>query len=236
MSEPGHSPRTEPHGPPALRTALIRTQAITGLGFAGFLIVHLATVTAALLGPGRANEALALARRGYQLPAVELAMLTCLTVHVLAGMWRWRSFERERAPSNPSTRAHRISGRVLALVLVGHVLATRGPTWFFEVPVDMGLVSYTLERYGAVFYPYYVALYAFGAFHMVRGVQLALARVRAPIPAAWLRMSRHGWRWWVGGFAALALAALLGLGGLLYSLDRSGYADIEALLERLSGE
>lgn len=222
------------HGSRVLsQRSLIRIQAATGLAFALFLVVHIANTVAALAGPGAYDRALAVLRLGYQRPIVELLLLTTLAAHIGAGLWRYFAFHRGRPVKQPTTRWHRWAGRALAAVVVVHVLATRGPAWVFGLTVDMSFVAYSLEHAGWFYYPYYIALFAVGCFHLLRGVQVATASLGLELPRRWLRMSTRSSRWAIGLSAVLAAAALMAIGGVLWTIDRSNYPAIAACLEQV---
>jgi len=74
---------------------------------------------------------------------------------------------------------HRWSGIFLMSVITGHVLATRGPIWFFGFtkPVDFAYIAFSLEEYRSVMFPYYVLLSTAGLYHLIYGFVSALGNV-----------------------------------------------------------
>jgi hypothetical protein len=60
---------------------------------------------------------------------------------------------------------------VAAALVGGHVLATRGPSWFLgHLPADFSTVAFTMEGLLApLFYPYYVIFSSAAAYHALYG-------------------------------------------------------------------
>ncbi|NVB41921.1 hypothetical protein G6O69_29085 [Pseudenhygromyxa sp. WMMC2535] len=218
-----------------LLRALIRLQAGSGLVFTLFLAAHLLMAVSAVFGQGPFDAILGGMRAVYDLPVVGLGLLATLAVHVLAGWWRWAAFGRSKPkPKQEVTRAHRLVGRVLSFVVVGHILGARGPVWFGGLETDMSLVTYTLDHAGWFYYPYYAALFAAGAFHMIRGVQVAGGSLRLGLPAKALRMSQTSWRRLAVVTLGLGALITVAIGGSYYAVDRSSYAALTAYMEKIT--
>ena len=70
-------------------------------------------------------------------------MLTALVVHVVVGVARI-VVEPKRTLSTRG-RVHRYAGVFLLVVIVGHVLAVRGPSWFFDVYPGFAGLAFSVD-------------------------------------------------------------------------------------------
>lgn len=140
-----------------------------------FVGLHLMNQMAAVGGPDVYTPLQRLIRPLYQFPLIELTVVIGpMLLHVAVGValaWRRR---RQPAPSSWRLRLHRYSGRVLALFLLGHVIATRGPSLVFGVFPEFEGIALTMIVLPELFYPYYVLFGVAGVVHGVFGVALAL--------------------------------------------------------------
>ena len=213
----------EAPGRERLLRALIRTQAISGLLMALFLTLHLGNAVLALAGPAAYDGALALLRRLYQTPVAEVLLFAVIAVHAGAGWWRYAAFHRDKPAKAVPTKAHRIIGRVLSVVVILHILGTRLPEWVGGLEVDMSFSTFALENYGLFFYPYYLALFTAGAYHLIRGVQVAAGALKLDLPRPWLRLSPTGARRLTLGLLATGLLVVLAFGGWFHDIDHARY-------------
>src|SRR5262245_19696755 len=103
-----------------------RVQAFSGLVFALFLALHLATTASAAAGAATYDGVLATLRRAYRPTlAVELALIALpALVHVACGVAQIVDRRRRGTPPG-SPLAHRLAGYVLLAAIGGHVFATR---------------------------------------------------------------------------------------------------------------
>lgn len=225
MHDPAVIPSTLPSTPPSTpdaparaaalpsEAALARVQAISGLTFGTFLVVHVANALVATLGPAAHDEVQGALRAVYQAPPVELVVVgLALVVHVGAGVMRAR--RRRRATAGAETRLHRRLGWALALIVIGHATATRGVSLVYGVWPGFAGVSLTLHEWGAFFYPYYLFFGVAAALHGGVGAARALrllTRRRLAAPA-WAGKAA------LGVFAAALLVALLAFGGALFAV------------------
>lgn len=200
----------------------MRTQRISGLLFLIFLVLHLANTATAALGPDAYNGFQAVARRLYQHPLYEsLLILVPFVVHAACGIWRIRHNRNDRTAAR---KLHRYTGVFLLVVVVGHVLATRGPSLFVGIFPDFAGIAFTFKLAPVYFYPYYALFAAAAIFHATFGMvsmwrcdwsrqsALAISGRIAPILI------------WVAVFFAL-----LAFGGVLFDIDdaaQSAYAQM----------
>lgn len=204
---------------------LAQVQAVTGLAFATFLLVHLVNTALATFGQGTYDGYQRAVRHYYQAPGLELVLVVLAPLlHVAAGLVRARrrlrkARERSASPGPLRNRLHRYAGYVLVLFFVGHVIATRGPGLVMDEPADFSFLTFSLEQYPAWFYPYYALFALAGSYHLIHGVASALPVLRARVSQRWLA-PRSPRFWTAAGVAgALLLVGLTALGGLWFEVD-----------------
>jgi succinate dehydrogenase/fumarate reductase cytochrome b subunit len=193
---------------------LKKLQAGTGLLFATFVAVHLVNTWLAALGPGVYDGLQGVLRSAYQFLPVEALVLAALLVHIVVGIMRIVS--EPRRTLNLRSRIHRYAGFFLMVVIGGHVLAVRGPSWFFDVYPQFAGLAFSIDYLPQVFYPYYFLLGMAGFYHGLNGVGIAAPRlgVRPGLGSLSSRTVAVA-----SAFAGLALvAALLGLGGVWFDV------------------
>jgi succinate dehydrogenase/fumarate reductase cytochrome b subunit len=201
---------------------LARVQAGSGLVFAIFLTLHLANTIAAAVSQSFYDGLQRAFRVYYQFPAVEIVCVagSALT-HITAGVMR---IVRRRG-LRPVT-LHRASGYFLLLAFAGHVTATRGPSLLAGMPIDLSYLTFSLSTYPWFFYPYYMLLFASGAYHLLNGSATALRifGVAAPRP-----------RFAVAAVVVLAgVAGIVGIGGVLHPVDTHRFPEFRAFLDSLT--
>jgi succinate dehydrogenase/fumarate reductase cytochrome b subunit len=213
--------------------ALIRVQAVSGLVFATFLVLHLGNLASATFGQPAYDWYMAKARGYYQLAPVELVgVVGAALVHMAAGVARILRRRARRAdgvskPPHWRVRLHRYSGYYLMAAFVGHVIATRGPGLVGHA-ADFSFLTLSLETAPYFFYPYYVLFAASGFYHLGHGTVAALRIVGARLPkGATSPRSRAFWAWAVAG-ATIAGVGVLSLGGHLHPVDRSRFSEWKA--------
>jgi len=154
---------------------LVRIQAASGLAFGFFLLLHLATTTAAVGGASAYDGTLALLRRLYRPTlAVELLLVAVpASVHIACAFAVIRE-RRRRGLAPDAPRAHRLAGWFLLVAIAGHVFATRIVPTFGSASADFSYLAYSLLNWPALMRPYYVLLAAAGAVHLTLGSGIAL--------------------------------------------------------------
>lgn len=214
---------------PSGALSLPRIQAASGIVVASFVAVHLANFLLAILGAGAYDSFQSVARSVYQFPPVEAIVLGAIVVHLVVAIIRL--IREPRKPRQSRFRWHRYAGVFLMLVIVGHVAAVRGPSWFAGIyPGAQGL-AFTLNAYPVFFYPYYFLLSCAGFYHALQGTTVALTRLNAgrwTFSGQWLAII-------TAGFAVLAVFALAGLGGLLYEIPDPFDNDAARLFRSIVG-
>jgi len=217
---------------------LARVQAVSGLLFSVFALVHLSNTALAVLGPDLYNGFQSSVRGVYQWPLLELALVATLLVHIVSGVLRMRGRRGSKAKPPLRLRLHRYAAYYLAIFVFGHMAATRLPALLADAPPFFGGVSFSLHFMPLWFYPYYALLGIAGMYHLFYGVPVALGVLGIRAPQA----IRRGPGFWipVGAGATVIVLALLGFGGVLYEIDDPFDNDFarayEAATEYFSGE
>lgn len=191
----------------------------SGLLLSLFLALHLVNTAAAAFGPALYDPLQTALRRLYQHPVLELvAVIGALVVHVVAAVVVARRRSAARPPLPPLLRAHRLAGRFLAIVIVGHVVATRAPSLVWgEHPGFLG-VAFTMLAAAPLFIPYYLLLGVAGVVHGGVGVAIALpgliGRGHGLVRRPALRVAL--------GMAAIAVVlGVLGFAGVVVDVDET---------------
>ena len=218
---------------------LKKLQAITGLIFATFVAVHLLNTWLAGLGPAAYDGVQVVLRQVYQFVFVEVLILSALLVHVVVGVMRM-----VKEPTRTLTvraRVHRYAGFFLMLVIVGHILAVRGSSVFFDVYPGFAGLAFSIEFLPGFFYPYYLLLGMAGFYHALNGSGIALQRLRGRSGG---RIGELGWRFVLpqrrlaiaSSVAALVMVvSLLGFGGVWFDVGDVASSDFARLAKELLG-
>jgi succinate dehydrogenase/fumarate reductase cytochrome b subunit len=196
--------------------ALAQTQAVSGLLFSLFLLVHLTNTALAVIGPDLYDRFQAAARGVYQWPLLEVGLIAALVVHVVTGILRIRDRRGAKAKPSLRLRLHRYAAYYLAVFVFGHIAATRLPALLADAPPFFGGVSFSLHFLPWFFYPYYALLGIAGLYHAFYGIPVALGVLGVRVPP----LIRRGAGFWVpvGLGAVIVVTALLGFGGALYEI------------------
>lgn len=210
---------------------LARVQAISGLVFLVFVLVHLVNLMLAAGSPGAYDGFQRAVRPVYQFLPFELGLVMApLLVHVVAGVRRLR---RSAAPRDWRGRLHRASGIFLLVVIFGHIAAVRGSSVVFGAFPEFAGLELSMWLAPWFFYPYYGLFAVAAVYHGLHGAGVALATLGVRVP----RVARDGLGFWTPAVAGmvLALAGILGIGGWLYTLPDPTGTDAARLAERFLG-
>lgn len=201
---------------------LKKIQAWTGVLFAVFVALHLVNTWVGGFGATAYDSVQSVFRVVYQFPPVEALLLAALAVHMVVGVMR---IAREpRRELTPRSRLHRYAGFFLMVFIVGHILAVRGPSWFYDIYPGFQGLAFSIDYVPAYFYPYYFLLGVAGFYHGLNGLSIALARL------GWrVRMSPLVLRNATAAAALLMVGTLLALGGFTTDpgdIYNSGFAQL----------
>ena len=220
--------------------ALVRIQAGSGLVFALFLGLHLANTLLAPLGPETYDGVQRWLRIAYQQPLIEFGfVLAPFLVHIASGVARARRRPKgkkgkkgKKGMKGKSVRWQRRAGWFLAVVVVMHTIAVRGPSLLYGVWLGFEGVAYSLQWVPGYFYPYYLIFGLAAAYHggagLVRVFRLFVRR------SSGFRHRSAVWRL-VGRLLLLACGLLLGLallafGGQIFAIEDPSTGDYARLI------
>jgi hypothetical protein len=168
--------------------------AISGLAFGCFLILHLSTHYFIFAGLGVAKDVQLKLRVIYQHPVFELLTALSLFVHMYTNLVLYWARQKMESSARSKTKgktprsgdqgeltAHRYAGYFLGLSMVGHIGATRVlPMIMLE---DPSVFDYTYLTKVIRFFPNYsFAVYLFllgatGGWHLIYGTRSAIATI-----------------------------------------------------------
>ncbi|MCX4242074.1 hypothetical protein [Paraliomyxa miuraensis] len=204
---------------PGSERRLMRLQAISGLVFSAFLLLHLTNVMLSAFGPGLYDAFQIRIRPIYQFPLFEIGVLmTSLVVHIATGVIRLRRRPRSRGfwKLPLRTRLHRASAYFLLVFIAGHIAATRLPSLLDGVWLGFAGLSYSMAFLPQYFYPYYVLLGLCGLYHGGYGAYLALRGLGIRLPSIAALGLRVKVPLVIG--AVLIILGVLSFGGLFYPI------------------
>jgi len=204
-----------------------RVQALSGLTFAFFLALHLATTSSAAAGAAAYDGTLAALRRIYRPALAVEILLIAIPALVHVGCAVAQIADRRRHGTRAgSLLAHRLAGYVLLAAIGGHVFATRVMPALGDGPADFSYLAYSILNWPLVMQPYYVVLGVAGAVHVVLGVTIAV-RV--------LGLAKPSRRSALVGAAVAGLVVASGVAGIIAgasSASRDRFPAFRALYER----
>ena len=204
-----------------LEWRLIRAQAIAGSLFAIFLILHLSNIAVAPFGADAFNEYQRTLRAFYQQPIIEITIIVLpLLTHAIAGSWLFflrRSQRRAKPQQRTVKRAwlYRLqswAGLFLLVFIFGHVAATRGTSFFYDVFLEFEGVSFSLWFVPSYFFPYYFLLGVAGFYHLATGLRTIATRRGVRIDKKWIVSTSIVATIWI----ATSMAAF---GGFLFEIE-----------------
>jgi len=214
---------------------LSKIQVISGGIFGSFLGLHLLNSLSAVAGEAIYNDLMNLFRKYYQRQFVEPVILGAAAVHmVVSGIKIYRRWKRGSQVGDNGTvskqsqtkedqattsswyhnltplQLHRYSGYFLTAVIVGHVAAVRLPYFVNGHLVDMSFVSFSIDNWPYIFYPYYIMFSALGLYHMTYGTIQGMKIIVGKNPT-WLSPRNMAFKLFVGIGAATLMAGVLSI-------------------------
>lgn len=212
-----------------LERRLMHVQAVAGALFAVFVLLHLSNIALAPFGPEVFNQYQRVIRQVYQFPLIELLLvLGPLLVHAVVGVWLYLIRRGGRSERPLRARLHSWAGVFLLVFIFGHILAVRGPSYFFGVYPEFEGLHFSLWYFPHYFFPYYFLLTMAGFFHAGNGLRMIAARQGLHVsPATQLTVMMIAAAW-------IALS-LMALGGLLFTLGNPADSEFAQLGASLFG-
>jgi succinate dehydrogenase/fumarate reductase cytochrome b subunit len=171
--------------------SLKKISAVSGLGFAVFLVMHFLSHYSLILGVDTANDNLRLFRKIYQHPVFEVALLVALMAHMASNTMIYIKRQKIDASSKKEggkepagtmeLKGHRYTGYFLSMSIFGHVAATRlAPLFFLDDPsqYDYTFITHANNLFGSLFGVYLALLGIAGGWHLIYGTRSAIATLR----------------------------------------------------------
>ena len=187
---------------------LKQLQAFSGMVFFVFLAIHLLNTYVAILGPAAYDAMQGVMRMFYQFPAIEALVLAALAVHLIVGFLRI-ILEPKRTLTSRA-KWHRYAGFFLSFVIVGHVLAVRGSSWFYDVYPQFAGLAFSIDYVPGYFLPYYFLLGMAGFYHAINGLGIAAGRLKLDFGGLQLKQLKFA----TAGSALLMVLTLASFAGV----------------------
>ncbi len=211
---------------------LKKIQAIAGMLFLIFLILHLSNTLLAIIGIDTYTNYQQTIQLFYQNPVVETFIVVVpLLTHAIVGIMLFLRRRKQQGKIKFSKQLHSWAGLFLLVVILGHVALTRGITVFTGAVTGFGGVSFTMWWMPGYFYPYYFLLFMAGLYHGVNGFLLILIK-KGYISLQRLKLIQRSVLI-VGAFAAVL--ALTSFGGLRYEIPNPVENDYAKAYSELFG-
>jgi succinate dehydrogenase hydrophobic anchor subunit len=219
---------------------LFRIQAVSGVLFATFLVLHLSNTILASAGQTTYDAFQEALRWYYQFPLVEIfVVIGAATVHAWAGLTRgWRRvrtlFDPQARRFVPPSRVrfHRWCGYIILLIIPGHISGTRMPGLMEGLPADFSFVYFSIKNWPWVFYPYLLLYGVSASYHLIHGLLISLGVIGLPSPG-WA-MEEKSKPFWTA-FVASSLLIILGvfaLGGNLFAPNTDRFPELKTFYEK----
>jgi succinate dehydrogenase/fumarate reductase cytochrome b subunit len=168
-------------------------QGVSAVIFSFYLLPHLLNAVLAIAGPSHYDEFLTASRFIFHQPAIEIAVLGSIVLHIIAGWYRnslnsaAEADARRREPWTSVRSVHRLTGCVVALLVISHVFATR--LRFSAPPLFFNGIAHAIRRI-PLFAPYLVIFSGCAMIHMLVGYRKAVLQIRAAWPEMGCALAR----------------------------------------------
>jgi len=223
---------------------LRKVQALSGVTFGAFLSLHLVNAWTANGGHLLYDGTQKFFRLFYQNPFIEPIIIGSLVIHTIASGIRFlqrsieesgvihckpNSEEDDTCKSDSPTigkalQYHRYSGYFLATFVGGHFLATRGIDLIFNSKPDFSLISFSISKWGFLFYPYYFLLASCGLYHLSYGLIQSARTFQIKVPSFLSERSNLFWGL-IGIGIAASFSSVLAFGGNYFSVPVERFAE-----------
>lgn len=225
--------QTKTTGTEATKQQLRRAQAIAGVLFSMFVLLHLSNIALAPFGDGVFNSYQRFIRQFYQHPVFELLIVIMpIVIHAAAGIWLFLIRRSEaQAPQEKRPLINRLqswAGCFLLLFIAGHIAAVRGPSFFANVFPEFDGIAFSLWYLPYYFYPYYFLLALAGFYHATNGLRLLAARSGVSISRTVQINATIAAALWI-------TICLLSFGGVLMTVENPADNDFARLLGEIWG-
>jgi hypothetical protein len=205
---------------------LVKLQALSGISFATFGVLHLFNVALANFGLASAEKVQQIFRLYYQNTYVEpILILGSVGAHMLANtiltMRRWVREKNPKAikPLTTPQKLNRYAGLMLGILVPTHVMGLRLPSvmWGEEYKGDFSLISFTLRNIGFFIVPASLIGVA-GLYHITYGLVQASDKLLRTKMAK--RVTENRWFLPLMGIGAgILFSSLMAMKGAYFTLD-----------------
>jgi len=214
---------------------LKKMQAASGLVFATFLFLHLINSISSHKGQVFYDTVQSKFRLYYQNPFVEIVIvLGSLLIHFLSNILLFylrNENKPEKIPdsklsSGSASKYQRYSGLVLAVIVGLHATFTRILPYLHGQIADFQTVSFTVEIFPIIFYPYYIFYGINAIYHLSHGF-LQSTQVLGLRTGNWVKETQSiSFKIFVAIASLAIISAVMAFGGIYYSdINRSKYPE-----------
>lgn len=173
-----HKQQSQPSPNKQFEKRLKVAQLGSAIVFLPFLLIHLSNAVSGIFGPAIYNRYQTAAQQVYQIPLIEvLLVLAPLLIHMSSGLALLLLNRHLKVKRTIRRCLHTWTGLFLALVILGHVVATRGLPWAYDFHAGFAGVAFSLWWMPWYFYPYYFLLFMAGAYHSLNGGSMLAQRL-----------------------------------------------------------
>jgi len=230
---------------------LKKIQAGSGMVFSTFLSLHLTNTILSNNGQLFYDEIQRMFRTYYQNPIIEPVILVSLGVHLSSNFLRFirrkknekrlnNKLEEAKINNKPqivqelndnikasepviSLKVNRLAGYVLSAFVGGHFAAARIAPLIVNDKADFSLISYTLDAWPYIFYPYYFVFSLSGVYHLAHGLVQA-KQVFITTKNDWRKTTESTiFRVLVGVTGIAVVSGVLAFGGNYFPVNKLRY-------------
>jgi len=200
----------------------------SGLAFATFLFLHLINSISSHKGQAFYDTVQSKFRLYYQNPFVEIVIvLGSLLIHFLSNilLFYLRNVNKI-ADSGSASKYQRYSGLVLTVIVGFHATFTRILPYLHGQIADFQTVSFTVEIFPIIFYPYYIFYGINAIYHLSHGF-LQSTQVLGLRTGNWVKETQSiSFKIFVVIASLAIISAVMAFGGIYYSdINRSKYPE-----------
>jgi succinate dehydrogenase/fumarate reductase cytochrome b subunit len=199
----------------------IRIQAITGILFSIYLILHLLNHAVAIAGPESYNAVQYNLRIFYQHPFIEIPFIIIIPViHLYIGIKQ--AWKRKFLFNGPLyTLLFRFSGYIVGMIYFIHVFFTRGQALLHNLSTSYESIAYSLTARPLKYFflPYYIFFSACGIIHMTFGLIKAIQILSVHSIRSFIREKQSSLFILALLLFSVVFLGLLSMAGYIYELE-----------------
>ena len=212
-------------------------QAISGLLFSSFSLLHLGGHGFSIFSFKLADAALFASRELYQNPLIEPLLFGSLGIHISASLYKYFTRKNTKmtvsSPSLNLLKWHRWFGLGTIGIVTAHIFSSRiAPLLFLKDPsvVDLTIITNALTAHPLVpswiFIPLYVLFTSSILFHTLFGIQRSFQLLNVK---SIFKLNTNSWKWILGIGSVLSGLTVLGVSGFFETILIPKHAIWESL-------